>query len=83
MVFRILDRAKMSVSGAPGTGNITLGAAVTGYQSFSQAGVLDGDTFAYSAVDGSAWEFGVATYTALTGTLTRTVTTTSAQNASP
>jgi hypothetical protein len=83
MVFRILDRAKMSVSGAPGTGNITLGAAVTGYQSFAQAGVLDGDTFAYSAVDGSAWEFGVATYTALTGTLTRTVTKTSAQNASP
>ena len=83
MAFRILDRAQMSVTGAPGTGNITLGVNTTGYQTFAQAGLMDGDTFSYIAVDGTAWEYGVGTYTLATGVVARTPTKTSAQSATP
>ena len=83
MAFRILDRAQMSVTGAPGTGNITLGVNTTGYQTFAQAGLTDGDTFSYIAVDGTAWEYGVGTYTLATGVVARTPTKTSAQSATP
>ena len=83
MVFRILDRVKMSVTGAPGAGTVTLNAALSSYQTVLQAGLQDGDTFAYSMVDGSNWEFGVGTYTQLTNSFTRSVTKTSAQNTTP
>ena len=66
MTFRILDRAQMSVTGAPGTGNITLGTNTTGYQTFAQAGLTDQDTFSYVVVDGTSWEYGVGTYTLAT-----------------
>ncbi len=83
MAFKILDRAKMAVSGSPGAGDITLGGAVTGYQSFSQAGVNDGDSFPYSILDGNNWEYGVATFVFSSNQISRTVTKTSAQNATP
>ena len=83
MAFRLLDRARMSVSGSPGTGNIALGASVTGYQSFMQAGISNGDTFPYALVDGTNWEYGVATYASAGNQLTRTVSKTSAQTNAP
>ena len=83
MAFKLLDRARMSVSGAPGTGSITLASAVVGYQSFTQAGISNGDSFPYSITDGNNWEYGIATYASAGNVLTRATSKTSAQSASP
>lgn len=68
MPFKLVDRARQSVSGTPGTGVVTLGAAVSGYQTFSEAGINNGDTFPYSIDDtGPTWEYGVATFSSTAG----------------
>lgn len=56
-----------------GTGPITVGVPVTGFLSFAQAGVADGETVSYGIADGMAQEVGHGVYTAATGTLTRVV----------
>ena len=48
---KIFNLARMTVSGTPGTGNITLNAAVSGLLTFAQAGVVDGDVIEYSIKD--------------------------------
>lgn len=62
MAAKLLDRVKMSVVGAPGTGSITLGSAAVKYQSITGAGGSNGDTISYLIDDGVSWETGVGTY---------------------
>lgn len=83
MSFKLLDRARMGVAGSPGTGVITLGGALAGYQTFNQAGLNNGDTFPYVATDGAKWEYGIATYSFLNNQISRAPNWTSAQSAAP
>ena len=69
---KLVNRARMAVASAPGTGTISLGAAVPGYQTFAAAGVNNGDVVSYVMEDGSAWEFGQGTYASSGTTLART-----------
>ena len=65
---KLVNRAKMTTA-TTGTGTITLGSAVDGYQTFTNAGVVNSDVVRYVIEDGDAWEIGLGTYSA--GTLTR------------
>lgn len=76
---KLVNRARMTVASAPGTGAITLGSAVTGAQTFAAAGVAHGDVVSYVAESGysngvaTIWEFGQGTYSSSGPTLIRTV----------
>jgi hypothetical protein len=71
MAFVIADRVRES-SVSAGTGNFTLGGAVTGYQTFASA-LSNGDTTYYTIADqgGANWEVGIGTFTS-PSTLART-----------
>jgi hypothetical protein len=71
MALVVFDRVQESTTTA-GTGSITLGGAVAGFQSFAVVG--NGNTTFYCIVDTQvgAWEVGVGTYSTTGPTLART-----------
>lgn len=81
MALVLSDRVQETTA-TTGTGSITLGGAVSGYQSFAVVG--NGNTCYYTIVNGSAWEVGIGTYSTTGPTLARTtVLANSSGNTSP
>lgn len=66
------NRIKVNTS-TTGTGTITLGSAVDGYQTFADGGITDFDIVRYVIEDGNNWEIGFGAYNS--GTLARTLVT--------
>lgn len=69
---KLFDWVKQTVASAPGTGVVTLGAAVATYTTFANAGIQNGETVYYTIVDGNNRERGIGTYSSTGPTLTRT-----------
>jgi len=67
----LVNRAKMSTS-TTGTGTITLGSAVAGFQTFATAGVANTNVVRYVIEEGTNFEIGSGTYTSSGTTLSRT-----------
>jgi hypothetical protein len=69
---KVVNRARMTTA-TTGSGTITLGSAVSKYQTFAAAGVANTDVVSYCIEDGTAWEVGTGTYTSAGTTLSRTL----------
>ena len=70
MALVISDRVKETTT-TTGTGALTLGGAVTGFETFT-ANLSDGDTTYYACTDNNDFEVGLGTFTASGTTLART-----------
>jgi hypothetical protein len=68
MPLVLKDRVQETTT-TTGTGTVTLGGAVSGFQSFSVIG--NGNTCYYTIAGGTEWEVGIGTYTSSGTTLSR------------
>ena len=66
----LYDDRTQETTTTTGTGTVTLGGAVAGYQTFAVS-VNDGDRCVYCISDGTNWEVGDGVYTLSGTTLTR------------
>jgi len=73
MTVRYFDNVRHAIT-TTGTGAITLGSVPSGWQSFDDAGAVDGDNPPYELRDGNAWETGYLTLDDGVTTATRLVT---------
>ena len=69
MALVVYDRVQETTA-TTGTGSLTLGGAVAGYQSFAVVG--NGNTTFYCIINGTQWEVGIGTYSTSGPTLART-----------
>ena len=70
MAFVLADRVRETTT-TTGTGTVTLGGAVTGFQSFSAIGNANNTYYAIAGQGTAEWEVGIGTYTASGTTLSR------------
>ena len=70
------DRIKVATA-TTGTSSITLGSAETGYQTFSDAGMVDTEFTRYLIEDGDEWEIGKGQLSSSGTTMTRSLTSSS------
>jgi|11BtaG_2_1085332.scaffolds.fasta_scaffold00103_46 hypothetical protein len=70
MTIKFADRVKVSTS-STGTGTISLGSAVDGFQTFAQGGILNGNSVRYTITNGDSWEVGTGVYASSGNSMTR------------
>lgn len=69
-MVKFIDRTKMTLTGSAGTGNLTFGSAVAGFQGLAEASVVDGDIVRYTIEDATSYESGTGTIGLSGGTYT-------------
>jgi hypothetical protein len=81
MALQFADRVRETTA-TTGTGTITLGGAVSGFQTFAGA-IPDGSQVAYTIEDGANWECGIGTYAQGSNTLSRAAVEASSSASNP
>jgi len=69
---KLFNRVRVETT-TTGSGDISLGATVAGFQNFANGGVADGDEVSYVIEDGASYEIGRGIYSDANTTLTRNV----------